>query len=47
MIDDYQATVTNGQLGVIRGYLANAEKVRVRGVEADFQIHPNDGSTPM
>ena len=31
-IGDYQATVTNGQLGVLRGYLANAEKVRVRGV---------------
>jgi iron complex outermembrane recepter protein len=41
-IDDYQATVTNGQLGVIRGYLANADKVRVRGVETDFQIHPSE-----
>jgi iron complex outermembrane recepter protein len=44
-IGDYQATVTNGQLGVIRGYLANAEKVRVRGVEADFQYIPNDRLT--
>lgn len=34
-VEDYQATVTNGQLGVIRGYLANAGKVRVRGVELD------------
>lgn len=34
-IRDYQATVTNGQLGVLRGYLANAAKVRVRGIEAD------------
>ncbi|MDB5663431.1 MAG: TonB-dependent receptor [Sphingomonas bacterium] len=42
-IDDYQATVTNGQLGVLRGYLANADKVRVRGVEADFSIRPTDG----
>jgi iron complex outermembrane recepter protein len=41
-IGDYQATVTNGQLGVLRGYLANAEKVRVRGVEADFSIRPSD-----
>jgi iron complex outermembrane receptor protein len=35
-IRDYQATVTNGQLGVLRGYLANAAKVRVRGIEADL-----------
>lgn len=42
-IRDYQATVTNGQLGVLRGYLANAEKVRVRGFEADFSIRPVRG----
>jgi iron complex outermembrane receptor protein len=42
-IKDYQATVTNGQLGVLRGYLANADKVRVRGVEADFSIRPARG----
>jgi iron complex outermembrane receptor protein len=42
-IKDYQATVTNGQLGVLRGYLANAEKVRVRGLEADFSIRPTRG----
>ncbi len=41
-IGDYQATVTNGQLGVLRGYLANAEKVRVRGIESDFSIRPSD-----
>jgi iron complex outermembrane receptor protein len=40
-IQDYQATVTNGQLGVLRGYLANAGKVRSQGVEADFQVQPN------
>ena len=34
-ISNYQATVTNGQLGVLRGYLANAGKVRTRGVELD------------
>lgn len=39
---DYQATVTNGQLGVLRGYLANAGKVRTRGVEADVQARPSD-----
>ncbi|WP_243455563.1 TonB-dependent receptor [Sphingosinicella sp. BN140058] len=44
-IKDYQATVTNGQLGVLRGYLANAEKVRVRGVEADFSARPTERLT--
>ncbi|UIJ43603.1 TonB-dependent receptor [Sphingomonas cannabina] len=44
-IDDYQATVTNGQLGVIRGYLANAEKVRVRGVEFDASFRPSERLT--
>jgi iron complex outermembrane recepter protein len=44
-VNDYQATVTNGQLGVIRGYLANADEVRVRGVEADFSIRPFTGLT--
>jgi len=37
---DYQATVTNGQLGVLRGYLANAGLVRVRGVEVEFSGRP-------
>lgn len=44
-IGDYQATVTNGQLGVIRGYLANAQKVRVRGVEFDSSFRPNERFT--
>jgi len=39
---DYQATVTNGQFAVVRGYLANADKVRVRGIEADFSARPSD-----
>lgn len=39
-ISDYQATVTNGQLGVLRGYLANAGKVRTRGVELDSAFRP-------
>lgn len=41
-ISDYQALVTNGQLGVLRGYLANAEKVRTQGVEVDFSLRPSD-----
>jgi iron complex outermembrane receptor protein len=39
---DYQATVTNGQLGVLRGYLANAGLVRVRGVEVEFSGRPTN-----
>lgn len=34
-IDDFQAQVNNNAAGVARGYLANADKVRVRGVEVD------------
>jgi iron complex outermembrane recepter protein len=34
-IGDYQAQVVNASVGVLRGYLANAEKVRVRGAEFD------------
>ena len=41
-ISDYQATVTNSQANVIRGYLANADKVRVRGVEVDLSVRPTD-----
>lgn len=41
-ISDYQALVTNGQLGVLRGYLANAEKVRTQGLEADFSLRPSE-----
>ncbi len=42
-VDDFQTTVTNGQFAVVRGYLANAEKVQVRGIETDFSIRPIDG----
>ncbi len=41
-IKDFQANVSNGQLGVLRGYLANAGKVRTQGIEADFNFKPND-----
>ena len=41
-IGEYQATVTNGQLGVLRGYLANAEAVRTRGVELDTAFRPTE-----
>jgi iron complex outermembrane receptor protein len=39
-IEDYQATVTNNQVGVLRGYLANAGKVRTRGIELDSAFRP-------
>lgn len=37
-IKDYQTQVQAAELGVNRGYLANAEKVRVRGAEIDVNI---------
>ncbi|HTU12499.1 MAG TPA: TonB-dependent receptor [Allosphingosinicella sp.] len=44
-IDDFQANVTNGQFGVLRGYLANAEQVRVRGIELELSARPSDRFT--
>ncbi|HVS25154.1 MAG TPA: TonB-dependent receptor [Gammaproteobacteria bacterium] len=37
-VKDYQTQVQNAQLGVNRGYLANADKVRVRGAEFDGNV---------
>lgn len=37
-IRDFQTQVQTAELGVNRGYLANAEKVQVRGVELDGNI---------
>jgi iron complex outermembrane receptor protein len=37
-IDDYQTQVQTPEPGVNRGYLANAEKVRVQGAEVDGNI---------
>lgn len=37
-IKDFQTNVQSPQLGVNRGYLANAEKVRVQGVELDGTV---------
>ncbi|WEK42675.1 MAG: TonB-dependent receptor [Candidatus Sphingomonas colombiensis] len=42
-IYDYQATVNNYQLAVLRGYLANAGKVRTRGIELDSAFRPTSG----
>jgi iron complex outermembrane receptor protein len=41
-IRDFQATVVNNTVGVIRGYLANVPKVRSQGVEIDFTARPSD-----
>ncbi|MDQ0250780.1 iron complex outermembrane receptor protein [Sphingomonas kyeonggiensis] len=40
-ITDYQATVNNNAINVIRGYLANAGKVRSRGFEWDASFRPS------
>jgi len=40
-IKDYQATVNNNAINVIRGYLSNAGEVRVRGVEWDSSFRPS------
>ncbi|HMP15274.1 MAG TPA: TonB-dependent receptor [Saprospiraceae bacterium] len=37
-IEDYQTQVQTAEVGVNRGYLANAEKVRVYGIELDGNI---------
>lgn len=37
-INNYQTNVQSPELGVNRGYIANAEEVRVRGVELDGSI---------
>lgn len=37
-IKDYQTNVQTAEVGVNRGYLANAEKVRVQGLEIDGNI---------
>lgn len=40
-VKDYQTLVQTAQLGVNRGYLANAEQVRVLGAELDANIRVN------
>lgn len=45
VIKNYQANVNNGNLGLVRGYLANAGKVEVRGFEAEVSIIPFEGAT--
>jgi iron complex outermembrane receptor protein len=44
-IEDYQAQVVNASVGVLRGYLANAQEVRVRGAELDISARISDALT--
>ena len=44
-INDFQTNVQAAELGVNRGYLANADKVRVRGAELDASIIINSKFT--
>ncbi|HEY5968063.1 MAG TPA: TonB-dependent receptor [Chitinophagaceae bacterium] len=41
-IENYQANVQSPELGVNRGYIANAEKVNVKGFEIDANIIANN-----
>jgi iron complex outermembrane recepter protein len=41
-VDDYQTQVQAADLSVNRGYLSNAEKIRVRGAEVDATLRFND-----
>lgn len=40
-IKDYQTNVQSPELGVNRGYIANADKVRIRGIETDASYRLN------
>ncbi len=41
-VRDYQTLVLNAQLGVNRGYLANAERIRVQGIEVEGRARLNN-----
>ena len=41
-ISDFQALVNSGAVSTTRGYLANAEKVRTQGLEAEFSVRPSE-----
>ena len=43
-IKDYQTTVSNGAIGIVRGYLANAD-VRIQGGEGEISVRPTDRFT--
>ena len=41
-IKDFQALVNSGAVSTTRGFLANAEKVRTQGVEAELSVRPSE-----
>lgn len=41
-VEDYQANVVDTGPGALRGYLANAEKVEIQGIELDTVARPNE-----
>lgn len=41
-IRDYQANVVDAGPGALRGYLANVDRVEIRGVEIDLVAYPTD-----
>jgi iron complex outermembrane recepter protein len=43
-VDDYQTTVTNGAIGIVRGYLANAD-IRIQGIEGEISLRPTERFT--
>jgi len=42
-VGDFQANVVDSGPGALRGYLANAEKVKVKGAELDLSVRPIGG----
>ena len=43
VIRDFQANVVDSGPGALRGYLANVERVKIQGIEADLSTRPIDG----
>ena len=41
-IRNFQALVNSGAVSTTRGYLANADKVRTQGIEADLSLRPSE-----
>lgn len=41
-VNDFQASVASFDVNTLRGYIANADKVQVQGVETDFSYRPTD-----
>ena len=41
-IRNFQALVNSGAVSTTRGYLANAQKVRTQGIEAEFSLRPSE-----